>query len=157
MKALYKNITIIITLIFSVGSLSGYSQEKIYQTELETVYLNNTREIVYKNTFSIYNDDLIASNEIKFKKEIKISKGKNSSLLFVSNKNNMELVTASYLKIIRKAANRSRNTKAFQVFLMNRLPQLSLQFSIDNNLQELYFISRKDTFNGKIDALPSVL
>ncbi|RKN03534.1 hypothetical protein D7036_13570, partial [Aquimarina sp. BL5] len=100
---------------------------------------------------------LIASNQINFKKEIKISKGKNNSLLFASNKNNVELMTASYLKTIRKAANRSRDTEEFQTFLINNLPQLSRQFTIDNNLKELYFISRKDTFNGKIDALPSVL
>ncbi|WP_299442169.1 hypothetical protein [uncultured Aquimarina sp.] len=157
MKNLYNHITVIITLIFFMVSFSGHTQKKTYETLLETVYLKNTKEIVYKNTFSNYNDDLIASKEIKFKKEIKFLKGKNSSLLFVSNKNNVELVTASYLRIIQKAANRSRNAEAFQLFLINNLPQLSHQFSIDDNLEELYFISRKDTFNGKIDALPSVL
>ncbi|WP_299255081.1 hypothetical protein [uncultured Aquimarina sp.] len=157
MKTLYNNITGLLTLAFFITIFSGHSQDKVYKTQLETVYLKNTKEVVYKNTFSNYNESLIASNEINFKKEIKILKGKNNSLLFVSNKNNIELITASYLKTIRKAANRSRDTEAFQTFLINNLPQLSHQFVIDNNLKELYFISRKDTFNGKIDALPSVL
>ncbi|SEM19966.1 hypothetical protein SAMN04487910_4411 [Aquimarina amphilecti] len=157
MKTFSNYISIIITLIFFTVSFSGYMQEKTYKTQLETIYLKNTKEIVYKNTFSNYNDDLIASNEIKFKKEIKKYRGKKSSLFFTSNKNNIELVTASYLKIIRKAANRSRNAEAFKVFLINNLPQLSHQFTVDDNLEELYFLSRKDTFNGRIDALPSVL
>ncbi|AXT50948.1 hypothetical protein D1818_08965 [Aquimarina sp. BL5] len=157
MKTLHKNITATLTFAFFITVFSGHSQEKMYNTQLETVYLKNTKEVVYKNTFSNYNESLIASNQINFKKEIKISKGKNNSLLFASNKNNVELMTASYLKTIRKAANRSRDTEEFQTFLINNLPQLSRQFTIDNNLKELYFISRKDTFNGKIDALPSVL
>ncbi|MFD2564557.1 hypothetical protein [Aquimarina rubra] len=157
MRTLYNNIRIILIIVFLMTAFYGHTQEKLYKTQLETVYLQNTKEVVYKNTFSNYNNDLIASKKINFKKEIKISMGKNNTLLFVSNKNNIEIVTASYLKIIRKAANRSRNPEAFQAFLTNNLPQLGRQFTIDNNLNELYFISRKDTFNGKIDALPSVL
>ncbi|WP_405207887.1 hypothetical protein [Aquimarina sp. LLG6339-5] len=157
MKTLRNHISIIIILFFFAISFSGYTQEKTYKTQLETVYLKNTKEVVYKNTFSNYNENLIALNEIKFKKEIKNYKGKNTSLFFSSNKNNVELIASSYLKIIRKAANRSKSPEAFQAFLMNNLPQLSNQFANDNNLEELYFISRKNTFNGRIDALPSVL
>ncbi len=157
MKTLRNHISIVITLFFFAISFSGHTQEKTYKTQLETVYLKNTKEVVYKNTFSNYNENLIALNEIKFKKEIKNSKGENTFLSFSSNKNNVELITSSYLKIIRKAANRSKSPEAFQAFLMNNLPQLSNQFANDNNLEELYFISRKNTFNGRIDALPSVL
>lgn len=146
------------TALFLIISFSySYAQEDMYKSQLETVYLQNAKEIIYKNTFSQYNNDLIALNEIKFKKEIKKLKGKNSLLFFDSNKEKIVLEKASYLKIIRKAANRSKNKDSFKVFLQNNLPQLSNQLSQDNSLEELYFISRKDTFNGKIDALPSVL
>ncbi|MBW1297114.1 hypothetical protein [Aquimarina litoralis] len=155
MKNLYY--PIIALFVFLIGTFPSYGQENMYKSQLETIYLKNTKEIVYTNTFSEYNHDLIASNEIKFKKEIKKLKGKNNLLHFDSNKENVVLEKASYLKIIRKAANRSRNEETFETFLRNNLPQLSNQLSKDNNLKELYIISRKDTFNGKIDALPSVL
>ncbi|MDH7445025.1 hypothetical protein [Aquimarina sp. 2201CG14-23] len=157
MKTLYTHSITIFALIFFVGFFSGYSQEKMYETQLETVYLQNAKEIVYKNTFSDYNQNLIDAKHINFKKEIKNLTGKNTSLFFVSNKCQVEVIKSSYLKTIRKAANRSRNPEAFQAFLYDNLPQLGHQFSLDNNLKELYFISRKDTFNGRIDALPSVL
>lgn len=155
MKTFYNSF---FTAIFSLISVSfSYSQEDMYKSQLETVYLQNTKETIYKNTFSQYNNDLIALNEIKFKKEIKNLKGKSSLLFFDSNKEKIVLEKASYLKIIRKAANRSKNKDSFETFLRNNLPQLSNQLSQDNNLEQLYFISRKNTFNGKIDALPSVL
>lgn len=135
----------------------SFAQVDMYKSQLETVYLQNAKEIIYKNTFSQYNNDLIALNEIKFKKELKKLKGKSNLLFFDSNKEKIVLEKASYLKIIRKAANRSKNKDSFKVFLQNNLPQLSNQMSQDNNLEELYSISRKNTFNGKIDALPSVL
>ncbi|WP_378183184.1 hypothetical protein [Aquimarina sp. SS2-1] len=157
MKTLYNNTRITLMIVFFMTAFYSQAQDKLYKTQLETVYLQNTKEIVYKNTFSDYNSSLIALKKINFKKEIKKSKGKNNYLLFVSDKNNIELFKDSYLKIIRKAANRSQSPEAFQIFLNDNLPQLGHQFSLDNNLDKLYFISRKDTFNGRIDALPSVL
>lgn len=155
MKTFYNSFFTAVLLLISFSY--SYAQEDMYKSQLETVYLQNAKEIIYKNTFSQYNNDLIALNEIKFKKEIKNLKGKNSLLFFDSSKEKIVLEKASYLKIIRKAANRSKNKDSFEAFLRNNLPQLSNQLSQDNNLEELYFISRKNTFNGKIDALPSVL
>ncbi len=128
------------------------------QVELETVYLNNyVEEEVYTNNFSSFNNDLIAEDVINFRIEIKKAKEDNSSLLFLSERNNLEILTASYLKTIRKGANRSIDAEAFANFLRERLPELINQFKKDNNLEELYSISRKNTFNGKISALPVVL
>lgn len=157
MKIFYTHLTKVLLFVFLAITFSGNSQEKFYETQLETIYLNTTKEIVFENSFSTYNEDLIGSDNINFKKAIKFSKKKNSPLYFHSNKHNVKLAEASYLKMIRKAANRSTNTKAFQIYLKDIFPQLSHQFSLDNNLEELYLMSRKNTFNGKIDALPSVL
>ncbi|KAA1247159.1 hypothetical protein [Aquimarina sp. RZ0] len=151
------NIRITTLFVFLFVFFLGYTQGKVYKSQLETVYLNDTKEIVYKNTFSNYNQSLIASKKIDFRKEIKIAKKENEYLLFSSNKSTIKLIIPSYLVTIRKAANRSTNPKAFEIFLKNNLPQLGHQFILDNNLEELYFISRKDTFNGKINALPSFL
>ncbi|MHA7059957.1 hypothetical protein ACWGOQ_0022210 [Aquimarina sp. M1] len=157
MRTLRNNIRTILLVVLMASAFNGYTQKNLYKTQLEPVYLKNTIDVVYKNTFSDYNTNLIALKKINFKKEIKSLNKANNTLLFVSNKNSIKLIAASYLKIIRKAANRSRNPEDFQAFLTNNLPQLSLLFSTDNNLDELYYISRKDTFNGKIDALPSIL
>jgi len=129
-----------------------------YEEELETVYLNdNLEEVVYTNNFSNYNKNLISSDEIDFRKQIKKAKLEGRFLLFLSERSNLEILTAGYLKTIRKGANRSRDAEAFAAFLRDKLPELKHQFKKDNNLQQLYSVSRKSTFNGKIDDLPSVL
>ncbi len=128
------------------------------QVELETVYLNNNaEEFVYTNNFSDFNNDLIAEDIISFRVAIKKAKQDNNHLLFLSERSTLEILTTAYLKTIRKGANRSTDAKQFESFLRDNLPELILQFKKDNNLEELYIISRKNTFNGRIDALPSVL
>ncbi|PKV49818.1 hypothetical protein ATE84_1856 [Aquimarina sp. MAR_2010_214] len=146
--------------IFSILflSLSISNAQIIYEDQLETVYLNeNAEEVVYTNSFSNFNNDLIAINKIDFKNQIQKANQNNDRLLFLSERSNLEILTATYLKIIRKSANRSNNSESFKAFLNKKLPELINQFKKDNNLEELYIISRKNTFNGKIDALPSVL
>ncbi len=129
------------------------------QVKLETIYLNanNSEELVYTNNFSTLNNELIAEDVLNFRMKIKSAKQDNDYLIFLSDNSALEVLTANYLKTIRKGANRSSNAKAFEAFLRDRLPELILQFTKDNNLEDLYAISRKNTFNGKIDALPSVL
>lgn len=146
--------------IFSILflSFSISNAQIIYEDQLETVYLNkNTEEIVYTNSFSNFNSSLIAKNEIDFKNQIQQAKQNNDHLLFLSERSNLQILTATYLKTIRKGANQSNDSKSFKVFLNKKLPELIHQFKKDNNLEELYIISRKNTFNGKIDALPGVL
>ncbi|WP_128755307.1 hypothetical protein [Aquimarina sediminis] len=143
-------------LIFLITAL--VKAQIIYKDQLETIYLDkNAEEVVYTNNFSDFNSDLISANTINFKTEIKRVKENNSYLLFLSERSNLEISTTTYLKIIRKGANRSADNKTFKLFLKHNLPELINQFNKDNNLEELYIISRKNTFNGKIDALPSVL
>ena len=130
----------------------------IYEDQLETVYLNDqSEEVVYTNNFSSFNDELISKDEINFRLEILQAKEDNSYLLFLSERSNLEIFTAAYLKTIRKGANRSTDAESFAEFLRDHLPELINQFKKDNNLEKLYLISRKNTFNGKIDALPPVL
>lgn len=148
------------TAIFSIIflSLSISNAQIIYEDQLETVYLNkNAEEVVYTNSFSNFNNDLIAINKINFKNQIQRAHQNNDRLLFLSERSNLQILTVTYLKTIRKGANQSNDPESFKAFLNEKLPELINQFKKDNNLQELYIISRKNTFNGKIDALPSVL
>ena len=150
----------IITLIFSIVFLfTSISNAQItYEDQLETVYLNeNAEEVVYTNNFSDFNTNLITTDQINFKVEIQKAKEKNSYLLFLSERSNLEILTKVYLKTIRKGANRSPDNERFESFIRGEFPELINQFKKDNNLKQLYIISRKNTFNGKIDALPSVL
>ncbi|WP_271785058.1 hypothetical protein [Aquimarina algiphila] len=146
--------------LFSILFLSASvsNAQIIYEDELETVYLSkNAEEVVYTNNFSNFNGRLIATNQINFRIEIQKAKQDKDYLLFLSERSNLEILASAYLKTIRKGANRSSDAEAFAKFLNDRLPELMHQFKKDNNLEELYMYSRKNTFNGKIDALPSVL
>ncbi|WP_106794074.1 hypothetical protein [Aquimarina sp. Aq78] len=148
------------TAIFSILflSLSISNAQIIYEDQLETIYLNkNAEEVVYTNSFSNFNNDLIATNEINFKSQIQKANQNNDRLLFLSERSNLQILTVTYLKTIRRGANQSNNPESFKAFINDKLPELINQFKKDNNLEELYIISRKNTFNGKIDALPSVL
>ncbi|WP_108867087.1 hypothetical protein [Aquimarina aquimarini] len=129
-----------------------------YENQLETIYLNNyTEEMTYANNFSALNNGLIAMGKVNFGSEIKKAKKNKSNLVFLSKRNNIQIHTYNYLKIIRKGANKSTDSKVFIHFVYEKFPELINQFKKDNNLKELYFISRKNTFNGKIDALPFIL
>ena len=146
--------SITLTLIFT-NNIKG---QDLYQDELETVYLTKSdKEIVYTNDFLVYNDILINQEELKFAKEIKKAKSKNNTLLFLSHLSNLELAEDEYLKIIRRSANRSKTSEEFEKFLKEEIPELKNQIQGDKILNYLYIISRRNTFNGKIDALPSVL
>lgn len=139
-------------------SLSISNAQIVYEDQLETVYLNkNAEEVVYTNSFSSFNSNLIAINEISFKNQIQKANQNNDYLLFLSERSNLQILTSTYLKTIRRGANQSIDYKSFKAFLKKKLPELTHQFRKDNNIEELYIISRKNTFNGKIDALPSVL
>jgi len=129
-----------------------------YKDRLETVYLNDQlEEMVYTNNFSKFNDSLITSNVINFKRQIRRAKKHNDHLLFLSERSNLELLTAGYLKTIRKGANRSSDSRDFENYIRERLPELINQFRKDNNLEKLYITSRKNTFNGMLDSLPKIL
>lgn len=139
----------IIFLIFSTSNA---------QVELETVYLNDyTEEMVYTNNFSVFNTQLIEEADINFRLEIKKAKESNTPLLYISERNNLENLTSEYLKTIRKGANKNPEYEGFIDYISEEFPELINQFKKDNNLKALYIISRKNTFNGRIAALPSVL
>lgn len=147
-------------IIFGIFILTSYlgTAQVTYEDQLETVYLNKqSEEVVYTNDFSNFNKRLLSKSEIDFRVEIKNAKENDEYLLFLSERSNLELLNVSYLKTVRKGANRSTDAEDFAQFLREKLPELTHQFKKDNNIEELYIISRKNTFNGKIDALPSVL
>lgn len=130
----------------------------IYQDQLETVYLNDQiEEVVYRNDFSNFNNQLVGMKKINFRSEIKKAKESQHQLFFLSERSTLEIWTESYLKTIRKGANRNTDSQSFKRFLQNRIPELMYQLEKDNNIEELYFLTRKNTFNGKINALPSVI
>lgn len=157
MKAIPNNLKIKILSILFLSFLTSNAQV-LYEDQLETVYLNDqTEEVVYTNDFTSFNDELIKMGKVNFRIEIKKAEENQDRLFFLSERSNLEILTALYLKTIRKGANRSVDPQSFRDFLRNRIPELMYQFDKDNNIEELYFLTRKNTFNGKIDALPSVI
>ena len=157
MKTLSHNVTQVLLLLFFLTPLISTAQI-LFEDRLATIYLDHTvKEVVYTNNFSSYNEHLIEADELNFRIEVRQAKKNSRYLLFISERNTLEVLATTYLKILRKGANRSNDAEAFKVFLHERLPALIYQFRKDNNLEILYQISRKHTLNGKIDALPPVL
>ena len=62
-----------------------------------------------------------------------------------------------YLRKLKRAANRNMDSDGFKHHVFRTIPELEQNFINDIKLYLIYEIIRKDTFNGRIDALPSVL
>ncbi|RZS91936.1 hypothetical protein [Aquimarina brevivitae] len=149
--------TIILTAI-ALFFASINNAQVLYEDQLGTVYLNDTKEeVVYTNDFAAFNLNLTQQETISFAKEIKKAKTTDESLLFLSQFSNLQLPKSYYLKIIRRAANRSKSTKEFIQFLKKNIPELKDQLEFNDTTAALYHLARKNTFNGQIDALPSVI
>jgi len=149
--SLYLSILIVTLSSFSLAHAQTYSDT------LETVLLNSTKEeTVLENTFESYHNELIALANIKFRKEILKAKEEGHELIFVTNQRAITIPKTNYLKTLRKGANRSEDVKSFRLFLQERLPALRRHIKNDPSIVPLYEVSRKATFNGRLDAIPIV-
>jgi hypothetical protein len=61
------------------------------------------------------------------------------------------------VKSLRQAVNKSDDFSEFILLLESRYPKLHKQISKDEALRDVYYTTRKHTFNGYIADLPSVL
>jgi hypothetical protein len=128
------------------------------ENQLEIVYLNkNVKEVVYVNSYSNFNANLIVANEINFKNQVQKNSQDNDHFLFLSERRHLKTPTVSYLKTTHKEVNQIIDYKHLKPSINKKPPELTNQFKKDNDLEELYIISRKNTFNGEINALTSVL
>ena len=62
-----------------------------------------------------------------------------------------------YLKNLKRTANRTDNPEKFEQRVYEFVPELDQDFINQVKLNLIYEIIRRDTFNGRLDALPSVL
>jgi hypothetical protein len=144
---------IFITLFFSI-SLSAQT----YSSDLETVYLNSGLAVeVEVDEFASENMMILDQEEFNIRKEIRKERGEHNFISFKSNLDQLHVERLDYLVLLRKAANRSENSSAFGEYLINSLPQLENSLIHLSELDRLYLAVRRDTFNGRLEALPFVL
>ncbi|MGB3591567.1 MAG: hypothetical protein WBA16_07765 [Nonlabens sp.] len=151
MKNALSTITLILLLVNT-----AYSQ--VYEDSLEEIYINSgLYEEVDRDDFRSLNENLLEMADFNIREALRESKRKNELVIFRSNLNEIRLSRREYLTILRKAANRSSNDTEFVNYLLKALPELSNRIRNYRSNSSLYRIVRKDTFNGRLEALPTLL
>ncbi len=149
-----KKFTIIFAIIFSFT----FAAAQTYNDNLDAVYLNSgLSEEVEINDFLSENDKILRTPHFNIRLAIKQAKQEESIIYYESNLHSLQLEKVTYFKLLRKAANRSEDVTSFYDQFTSYFPELQNTLLLGDSLSELYKTVRKDTFNGRLDALPSVL
>ena len=127
--------------------------------ELETVYLKKQVSSNQLHVVSLkkFEENLILQNSIQFQKAIRAAKKKQQQLFIQTSTSNLVIAEAHYLKLVRKAANRSEDSKTFYILLNQLEPQLEMANEISLRMEKIYRIYRTHSFYGKIEQLPAYL
>ena len=140
------NILLVIALI-NLSSL--YAQQYQFKDSLEIVYLNS-KESPSNTVFEQEMDLILQKENYNIRKEIRSLRKSNDS----DSRDAGRLV---YLKNLKRTANRTDNPEKFEQRVYEFVPELDQDFINQVKLNLIYEIIRRDTFNGRLDALPSVL
>jgi len=143
------NLKLLITIV-SVF-LSTYVGAQEFQDQLETIVITNN-----SSDIKVINDE-IKSKDFNLKKAIKTSKKSHQIIQVQQDTAVVQLSKKSYLKTIKKSANKSADSVEFLHVLSEELPQLEDLICNDDSFKQLYETIRPSTFNGKLDTLPTVL
>ena len=145
-------IALIALTVVTLGSTTtSYSQE-----QLDEVILSNKTTQVYVDDFSTFNKTISSLNNTSFKEILK-STDASQNLVFKTNTISFKINERTYVKSLRQAVNKSDDFSEFISLLESRYPKLHKQISKDEALRDVYYTTRKHTFNGYIADLPSVL
>ncbi len=141
------------TIIFLFISLTALGQE--YRDQLDEVVVIQNH--IVENSFITTNKELTTTSKLKIRKQIKVAQESNDVLQLSTDSTIVKISKETYLKMIRKSANRSEDHKQFLDQLSRELPLLEESICNDRSFIELYQVVRPQTMNGKLDTLPSVL
>lgn len=151
MNTLQKTLALGIILVLSTFGLNA--QE--YKEQLAPIYITVAKNRqLSTNSFTALHRKLISKNDFKFSREIKQAVRDESILVFFSEDDFFTIDKADYLKLIRKAANRSEDVAEFTSFLKERLPKIEAQLESDPSLKHLFEVAQQHTFHGKLHELP---
>lgn len=118
---------------------------------LETVYLTKTTQAeISKTSYDKLHAYLVEKETFSFNREIKIAKLNDETFL----QNSIKYISkATYLKLLKKAANKSKSNTQFYRELTESVPQLKQVAPEETSLSNLYTTLRNNTTNGKLDNI----
>ncbi len=125
-----------------------------YQDNLEPVFLSKNMKVAY---YQQINEGLIEKGTFSFSKEIKEADNLKSQVSFSAEKEAITIPTTVYLKTLRKAGNRSENSKEFHLFLVENIQLFPSSRQEETKLEKLYEIVRANTFEGNLDKVGAAL
>ncbi|RMA66166.1 hypothetical protein [Ulvibacter antarcticus] len=147
MKTLFKTL-IVITLVLTA---SFHTSAQEYQDSLAPVYLTVVKKQDIKSSLlTAYNTELISLRDFRFSYQIKKAEKAEEVLVFFYEDSYYSIEKSEYLKMIRKAANRSESVTSFTNFIVKRLPQIETYLEQESTNNKLYEISRKNSLHGKL-------
>jgi hypothetical protein len=138
-----------------VSSASLHAQT--YGQTLETVWISDATSQKTLEMVSVTNQHILSKDAFKLNKEIRKAKQHVRDNNVIEDRKRNELTTYRYLKTLKQAANRADNEVEFKNLIIDELPALESVFLDFDQVDDLYATIRKDTFNGRLEALPSVL
>ncbi len=144
MKALF---ILSVIVLFSITTV--HAQEYQFQDDLEIIYLSSESS-GDSNIFVNEIDSILQKKDYNIRKEISVLR----SSIGVGKWTEERL---HYLKRLKRAANYTDTAESFENRIFEYNPELKPDFINRVKLNMVYEIIRKDTFNGRLDALPSVL
>lgn len=156
MRTIYNHLIFLWMLVWSLlVSISTHAQT--YEQTLETVWITNTTTQKTLETVSVTNQHIRSNDAFKLNKAIRKAKRLLTDSNAIKNRQQSDLTVYRYLKTLKQAANRAVNEAEFRSLIMDELPALEPVFTDFDQVEDLYTAIRKDTFNGRLEALPSVL
>ncbi|OAB80387.1 hypothetical protein [Cochleicola gelatinilyticus] len=151
MNTLQKTLALIIILLIPSVNLTAQD----YKEQLAPIYITMAKDQqVSTNSFTTLHRKLIKIETFKFRNEIKKADLNQSILVFFSDDAFFTIEKAEYLKLIRKAANRSENALEFTNFLKKRLPKIEGYLENDASLLQLFEVAQEHTTHGKFHSFP---
>jgi len=148
-----KTFKISIAFIIAVITV-GVAQES--SQTLETVYLKRQSSEIVVNDFSEIHQTISLETDRSFRELLKAA-DRDGQLSFQDEDHKFIIAERTYLKGLRRSVNNSADASAFVVDLQKRFPEIKALLAKDSNLEAIYNVSRPSSFNGKLDALPSIL
>ena len=143
-----------ILLITTSVAIGVAQKHDIVPEQLQTVYLHKAIAIDEVDDFLAFNETL--TSETSFKDILKSTK--DDRILYLNTQDMAFLINErDYVKTLRKSVNRSKTYDDFKNIFANEIPQLLHLIEKESSLQLLYKNTRDNTFNGRLDNLPSVL
>lgn len=141
--------------VFIFISYSGMSQE--YVDTLEPIYLTPVKNISQSARPFVEVNDYLIKTTLSINKSIKIAKQFPEDIVLIKNEHVIILDKATYLKVLKSAANKNDTTTSFVNAILELFPTLKEVLHSYNKIDDLYARVRNETLNGKLDAIPTSL